>query len=267
MLTVITMDQRKVWQDERERRGLVPGHSDFGRLGLMTRLDVPCALVTTLPADPLRPGLDFDDSGLGTFVLTQRFTGLTANCLSMLDRLSSTSASLVRYSDDRTPEGRWRSFVGLRRDGGVDVGIGSVARRTHGPDSALAGQSAYMLFVLVQAVRAAVETQTRLADRLKLDPSPPMEVDVALPGAEGAYLGGFADGWALPEHGLDEPRQCLEPDPLVRIEVDEWPDEDHQGELVHRLAQRICDSFGVREPRFLVNQGRPGAGRLLPAYA
>jgi hypothetical protein len=122
------------------------------------------------------------------------------------------------------------------------VGIGSLARRTYGASSPLAGMTAYMLFVLTHAVRAAVETQTRLNERLKLNHPRPMEIDVALPGAEGAILSGFADGWAIPEYDLGQLSHCVETDPLVRPEVPEWPDEDHQGELVQRVAQRICDS-------------------------
>jgi hypothetical protein len=129
MGSVIDRDQRRVWQEERKRRGLVPGQPHFARLGLMSRLDEVRVLVTTLPPDPLSPTLEIDDTALATFVLTQHFTGLTANSLSVLDRLSSTSSSLVRYSD-RSSAGAWLAFVALRRDGGGRRGH-RFARQAH----------------------------------------------------------------------------------------------------------------------------------------
>lgn len=58
---MIDRQQRQDWQDERVRRDLVPGHPDIGRSGPMAYLGVPRLLLTTLPADALRPALDFDD--------------------------------------------------------------------------------------------------------------------------------------------------------------------------------------------------------------
>lgn len=263
----IDREQRQAWQEERARRGLVPGAAEFGRLGLMVRLDDPSVLVKTLPADPLRTFLEFDDEALLGFVLPDRLTGQSMNVLSRLDRVTSTSEALVRYADDRTPSGRWRAFAALRREGGVEVGFGSPARRRFGQESHLAGRSAYMLFVVAHAIRMAVECQARLIERHHLDQLLPMEVDVALPGAERAILAGFASGWAIPEYDLGEVRECVETGPLVRLEVEEWPDEVGRADLIKSLAQRVCDSFGVREPRFLVNSGQPGAGQLLPTYA
>lgn len=256
-------EQRVAWEDERRCRGLVPGHADFGRAGLMLHLDQPCVLVTTLPSDTLRPFLDFDHPGL-VDIFPLQFKGQLANSVTHLNYLTTTSDALVRYA--LIGAGGWRGFVAARRDGGVDVGLGSVARFTYRDGSVVAaGTVGYKLFALTHALRVAVETQAALIAKVEPAGVGPIEIDVALPGAGGSVLTGFAEGWANPEHGSDDPVQCLEADPLVRLEVEEWPSAEDTHDLVFRSALRLCNSFGILEARFLPRQGVNS--RIPTAYA
>lgn len=254
-------DQRKVWVDERERRGVVSGRVGFGSDGLFARLDRPGVVVFALSAEPGRPMLDFRDARL-LGALPERFTGITRNAIELLPRVATTSTSIVRYSDANSPGSPWRGMVALRRDGGVEVAIGSPASRLIGSESLLANRTAYHLYVLVHAARLVTETQARLLELLAMSELLPLEINVAVPGALGALLDGFAAGW--PAAGdFGHISECLEEDPLVRLEVEEWPEDTT--ELVISMAQRVCEAFGIRETRYLVGQDHREAGQLLPA--
>lgn len=260
-------EQRDRWQSAREARALVPGRDGFASAGLMGQLDEPVLFVTTLPGEPRRPLLAFDDDELINSVLPANSRGLMAPGLSMLHLVTSTSDALVRFANSGAYGSPWRGFIALRRDGGVELGFGSVVRRRFGQESTLAGVMAYRLFVLTHAIRLVVESQARLVARIGDDQLAPYEVNVALPGAGGALLDGFADGWRRAEHDFDLDATCLEENPLVRAEVEQWPmDVDGQEALIVNVARRVCDAFGVREPRFLARRG-PHEGRLSPEYA
>ncbi len=263
---MIDRKQREYWQRERDRRGLAPGRPDFGRSGLMARLGEPRLLVTVLPSDPLRPAVEFDDFEFADLVLPQSFKGQTANGVSMLAYVASTSDSLVRYAKPGDQSASWRAFVALRCDGGVEVGMGSGARFEFGNDTPLSGVGAYRLFVLVHAVRVAIATQARLCTKLGSDDLSPFEIVVVVPGAKDTVLTAFAEGWGRPEHDFEVP-SCLEEDLMVRMEVETWPiDPGEQEQLLFRVASRICASFNIHEPRFLPRVGG-GYGPLSPQYA
>jgi len=263
---MIDRKQREYWQGERDRRGLVPGRPDFGRSGLMTRLGDPRLLVTILPSDPLRPAVEFDDFEFADVVLPQRFSGQTANGVSMLSYVASTSDSLIRFAKPGDQSARWWAFAALRSDGGVEVGMGSGARFDFGNDTPLPGVGAYRLSVLVHAVRVAIATQARLCAKLGSDDLSPFEMIVAIPDAKGTVMTAFAEGWGRPEHEFEVP-SCLEEDPMVRTEVEAWPiDPGDQEQLLFRVASRVCASFDIHEPRFLPRVGG-GYGPLSPQYA
>lgn len=248
---MIDREQRRYWQEERLRRGLVPGIPGFGRSGLMARLDLPVALVSSVPSDPLRPALDLDDASQPKSVLPDCFSGLTANGVSALQHVAHGSEAAVQFARLGSEDAKWRAFVAMRQDGGIEVGMGSVTRFKFQEGSPLEGRTAYRLFVLVHALRVVVESQARLLQHRAEDDLGPFELIVAIPDAGGAVLGGFADGWSAPEYDF-EIRICLEPDVLLRHEVDPWPlDPDAQEALLVKVAARVCRSFSVDVNSFL----------------
>jgi len=161
-----------------------------------------------------------------------------------LSEVTTTSNALVRYSPGG--DGRWRGFAAVRRDGGVEVAIGSSARYQRG-----SGPVVYRLHVLVHVVRVVIETQSRLLDRLAGNGSgdlvaPPFELVVAVAGAQAALLGSLNDGWAEPDQAFDPP-QALEQNLLVRVQVQQWPqDDDAREQLLSRATDRLCEAFGHR---------------------
>src|SRR5947208_7189450 len=138
-------DQQERWARERERRGLVPGNTGFAKDGLMALLDEPRVLVTVMPSTPLRQPLDFDGALLS--LLPRGFSGQTRNAVPVLDRETSTAGSLVRFSTGGNDS--WRTFVAARRDGGTDVGFGSLVRRRLRDEGGQEGIWSYRLYILV----------------------------------------------------------------------------------------------------------------------
>lgn len=263
---MIDREQRRYWQEERVRRALVPGVPGFARSGLMAHLDVQGALVTSLPSDPLRPALNLADASHSTAVLPDRLSGLTAHSVSTLQHLAHGNEAAVRFARLGQDDATWRAFAALRHDGSIEAGMGSAARFTFKGTSELAGRTGYRLFALVHALRVVVESQAGLLRLQAGDDLGPFELIVAIPDAAGAVLGGFAEGWAGPEHDF-EIRTCLEPDLLLRHEVDPWPmDPDDQEELLVKVAARVCRSFSVEVDCFLPRLPA-GVGQLSRGYA
>lgn len=263
---MIDRDQRRYWQEERGRRGLVPARPGFGRSGLMGGLDLPGALVTTLPSDPLRPVLDAGDLSQANAVLPGSFQGWTANGVSNLQYSTVTNEAAVRFARFGGEEAKWRGFAALRQDGGIDVGMGSTVRFTFRDESPLQGKTAHRLFTVVHAVRVAIESQARLLERRDDDDLGPFELLVAMPDAGGSVLSGFADGWSNPEYDF-EVRTCPEADLFLRREVDPWPVDPHrQEDLLVKVATRLCAGFNLDQPCFLPRLPA-GIGVLTRDYA
>lgn len=259
-------DQQERWARERERRALVPGKTGFAKDGLMAHLDEPGVLVTVMPSTPLRQPVDFDEALLS--LLPRGFSGQTRNAVSAMDSETSTSGALVRFATGGTDS--WRAFVAARRDGGTDVGFGSLVRSRR-DEGGQQGISAYRLFILVNVVRVAIETQCRLLEwfrgaALAIEDLQPFELAAAIPAAGGSILIGLADGWERVMPTFAPPPSCLEPDPLIRVQVDHWPQtEEEREELLGRVADRICNAFGSLRRRHLPPWDQ--AGRLAPEYA
>ncbi len=259
-------DQQECWARERERRRLVPGNTGFAKDGLMAHLDEPGVLVTVMPSTPLRQPVDFSDALLS--LLRRGFSGQTRKAVPAMDRETSTAGALVCFATGGTDS--WRAFVAARRDGGTDVGFGSLVRsRRDGGEQQ--GSWAYRLYILVNVVRVAIETQSRLlewfhSEGLAVEELQPFELAVAIPAAGGSILIGLAEGWDRVVDDFEPTPSCLEPDPLIRIQVDHWPQtEEEREDLLGRVADRIGNAFGSVRRRHLPPWDQ--AGRLAPEYA
>jgi hypothetical protein len=123
--------------------------------------------------------------------------------------------------------------------------------------------------MLVHLTRQVIDTQRRLLTAPDTTAANGAhELVIALRDAQGAQLGSYADGWADPGSFWDEDiPTCAEAEPIIRLDVDEWPTDDDQAEqLLIRASSRISDTFNDEHRRFLVRSG-PHAGTLRPEYA
>lgn len=241
--------QREIWRDEREALGLVPGAPGFGRRGVMERLDDQSVQVVILPSDPSAAAVEFD--ALLARALPDRFTGQITNGVQLLGLVSTSSAHLLKEAQGEEGKGS-RGLLAVARHGGVAVGIGGRSGRyfLNGKDGLLAQR----LSVVSGAVRLAIAAQAdAVAHLAALDlwaPSGPWEVSVALPGARGAVLGAFAQGWEEPDRAFDV-HECVEDDPLVTLELAAPPtDLKERREVLRRVLARVVNAFGTTLPLY-----------------
>jgi len=260
----MTIDQQRLWADERASRNLTRGHERFAATGLMQRLDEPRLLVTILPADPAAPTLDLEDDLLQ--MVPDRFTGRTANSVGFLGGTAVTDDTVARVAVGGNAG--MRAYAAIRRAGAVEVGIGSTIR--YGLGDGNSRRYGFRLHSIVHAIRVVVESQARLCSYSSLAETlrGPFELIAALPETEGAVLGGLADGWEPPHFGLSDDMACLTSDVLVRMQLDKWPGsrEDQETTTV-RMADRVCNAFGTLQRLFAPPHGDPRAGQLSPDYA
>lgn len=235
--------QREVWREERDALGLLPGTPDFGKRGLMTRLNGPALQVVLLPSDPQALSLDFDDALARE--LPDRFEGTISNSVQLLGTEGTGSQHMLKIASG--DEKGARALLALARHGGISVGMAErhVAYR-------LGEARVVRLCAVSGAVRLALKAQhaalRALADLNRWTPDRPWELTVALPGATGSYLGGFAEGWRETEH-LDSPPLCVEPDPVVRVELPVLPrDVRDRDEVLLTALGRTVNAFGTTNP-------------------
>lgn len=253
--------QRERWAVARQEKGLVPGSADFARHGLAARLDEVGVLAVVLPPDPLACDVEFTDALLDA-VLPRTFAGVMQQSISSLNGPFRTADAA--YTAAYPPE-QPRAYVAVRRDGGTEGAIGSYAFRVNNDN----GVRRYWLSMLVHLARQVIDAQRRLltAPGTTLA-NGPHELVVALRHAQGAQLGDYAEGWYKPSSLFgDQMPTCAVAEPVVRLDVAEWPTGDAEIEqLVIRAAGRISDTFNDSARRFLVPRG-PQAGTLDRGYA
>jgi hypothetical protein len=242
--------------------------ADFGAGGLLAHLDGPGIAVTVLPADVLAQPIDFTEDVRDT-VLPDRFEGLTANGVSQLSHVTTTSTALIRYSPSQEQD-RWAAFVALDRSGGVQAAIGIVSRYQLNQGRNAPANVLY-LFMLVHLARVVVHTQGRVYDwtgshAASVTADGPFEIIVAAAGTAGMMLDGCNQGWDPLEYAFNPPR-ALEKNVMVRLQVESWPKEQDDLEaLAMRVIDRACQAFGDDQQRYL-SRGGTEAGTMSRRYA
>ena len=248
-------EQHERWADERRRRGLEPGTSGYLAVGRPTLLEDARLVGAVLPPDPLNTSLDFDSATQD--LMRSRLSGTTANAVSLLDAVRITNDAVLRTA--YSGESGTRAYIAVTRSGGAEVGFGESSAHFSKD-----GSNLFRLPVLVHAIRVLIETQTAI---LRHRPaSGPFEILLTLKGTRDGVLSVVASGWQEPLYCYPVP-SCLEPDLLIRLQVDDWPvDSDGELRLIERYADRICNAFGILQRIYAPNSdGSPG--HLDPSYA
>lgn len=245
--------QRQAWQNERAALGLVPGAPEFGRRGVMRRLDGQSVQVVLLPPDPSISAVGFDPDLAA--VLPDRFAGQITDVVNGLGHQTVRSSHLLRTAHSNGDNGS-RAVLALARHGGVTVGL---SERTGRYPLQAGSVVAQRLWGIAGAVRLALHAQelvlAHLAERGRWAPAGPWQISVALPGARGSVLGALASGWEEPDHAF-EPNVCVEDDPFVALELADSPrGRDDRRQVLSRVLARVVNAFGTTTPLYLA----PGA--------
>jgi hypothetical protein len=247
-------DQRRAWQQERERTGLTEDGLDLMRHPALARLGEPRVGAVLLPADPLAPLVDFDQiiGGIPTML-----DGKIRNLVSYLNSEEITGTHALRASKP-SYDGPAKFVAGVARHGGAVAGVGPAAFYITKSD---APRRLYRLFAIVAVVRTALQTQAAVLDRLGSGAGladGPWELTIAAPGARGALLGAYADGWQDAEH-VDNPPMCTAEHPVARLEIEQFPtDPDALAALLNRAMSRVVNIFGTTDPLYAYRKNRSG---------
>jgi hypothetical protein len=164
----------------------------------------------------------------------------------------ATSCALVIYDQYRDDAG-WGQYLALHRHGGIELGRGNFAYQVR-------DTRVFPLRQMIGLAWIAAGLQSEVADRWHL--TPPFELTVALPNANGATLGSFAEGWSEPGSGFWDFTTCIEERILLRWEVDDGVDPET---LALALGDHLEQAFGSTHRRYLAHRGEY-QGRFDPRF-
>lgn len=236
--------QRGAWQDHRTDIGLRERALHPVLHPAFSLMAEPACVVVLLPQDPLAPLLDFDAET--SSMIPQRFEGFASRMRdSVLNEVLSSGSHMLRVTRD--PAGPLRSLAGVARHGGAVAAVGSAAAYDH------RGTRVLRLSSLTSTVRLALATQIEVhrLPAAKHLAGGPFEVTVALPGAAGSLLDGYAPGWTGLQDGLDSPPVCEDENAMIRLEIAAVPTErDDIGRVLTQIMGRVGNLFGTDEPLY-----------------
>jgi hypothetical protein len=244
--------QRGRWLRYRTGQRLtIEAGEDFALGGLARYVDSLDVRLAFLPDDPDADSVPLNGETLA-WLKEPRPTPYGGPAPRWGHRDRATSSALVVYDQYRDDAG-WGQYLALHRHGGIELGRGNFAYQVR-------DTRVFPLCQMVGLAWIAGGLQSEVADRWHLNPS--FELTVALPNANGATLGSFAEGWAEPGRGLGEFTACIEDHVLLRWEVDGGVD---PGTLALALGDYLEQAFGSTHRRHLAYRGEY-QGRFDPRF-
>jgi hypothetical protein len=242
---------RARWRRTLDRHGLDDvRRSDFGGVGLATRLESPTVQALLLPADPEQDALSFDEEFWEWFQGEQDTTVDGRGVRFGYQKRPTAHAAV--FVDDHGRDGAWRRFLGIHRSGAVEMGLGSSGGREYQDDQ---GETVriFALTSIVAYTWAMLNITIELQGRVDLPT--PWQLTLGLISTKGALLGNVAEGWAEPGSWNNSVGGCADENLLWHFELDQIPNQDLQQDLAFAIGDRIEDAWGVTQRRYLARQG------------
>jgi hypothetical protein len=218
---------------------------NFARAGLARHAEPLDARLVFLPADPETDVAPLDQETLA-WLKEPRPSSAGGPNPSWGSRDRATSGALVIYDQYRDDAG-WARYLGLHRHGGLEVGLGHLTHQIRGVTGDI---RVFPLTSIVTTAWALAALQREAVERWQI--SLPFEFTVAVRDTGKATLGGFAEGWAEPGHGLWDFSTCLEDHVLLRYEVDDAIDPQR---YAVDLGDRLEQAFGSINRRHFARTG------------
>lgn len=223
----------------------------FARLGLSAMKDLSVRFLI-MPSDPDDLQIRYDDDFWKRWESPP--TDPFADSITAFgsERRPVADAAVVYEPDYRSgDEARgWRQFASLSRAGEFEFGLTTIgATSSH-------EQQFFFLMNIVGRIWVAASRYAGVVD--KFDLQGPFEASLALVDTAGSILSNFATEWRDPirDRYFGEYPICLENHLLFRREISQWPDAESCEELVFEFAERMLNSWGIKEPRFLARSGQ-----------
>ncbi len=242
--------QRGRWQRARERRGMESVlDQSFAKLGLPVSMEDLSVRFLIMPSDPDNLQIRF----------TNDFWEWWQNppTVPFGDSITSfgsyhrpgADAAITCESDYRTSD-FWREYISLSRAGEFEFGL-----TTSGADS-VRERRCFFLTNIVGRMWVAVSRYALVVQKFSL--AGPFEASLAMVDTAGSTLCNFATGWRDPlrENWFGDYPTCTEEHLLFRREVRKWPDTEDCKELSLEFAERIVNSWGIKQSRFLAYSGK-----------
>lgn len=234
---------RHRWCDQHRRLGLPhpSGPTDVLPAGLGRRVDDLSTRVVILPGDPMATLLEFDDEFWDWWA--EGRPAPFGSSLPWDPDVPSVDAAVRVRSDGN----RCTTFLAVHRHGGVEVG-------TADSYEVEKGHRNFRLIRTVGLLWVALDSQAQVLRHVDLEG--PWEVTLAMYRTQGAQLGDLGAGWSAQGNLSWFAPVCLEPNVVIRQELERWPEEpDDLRELAFRLGGHIEDAWGIRYRRFLDHHG------------
>lgn len=241
--TILEVDaQRARWLRYRAGQALTLDAGDnFACTGLGRHVDGLDVVLLFLPADPEGDAVPLD-GGVLAWLKEPRKSPYGGPPPQWGHRQRGTNGALVVYDEYREDAG-WTRYLALHRHGGIEVGIGHLAYE-------VSEVRVFPLRPIVGLAWTAAALYAEAVERWQLQG--PVETTVALRNTRRATLGGFAEGWAEPGHGLWDFTTCLDDHLLLRREADGVLDAQS---YALDLGDRIEQAFGKTHRRHLAHRG------------
>jgi hypothetical protein len=253
--------QRACWRRALARFGLErTGDDTFAAGGLVGRLDSVSVQMLLLPGDPETEAVSITDA-FSSWLEAQRSIDLDGVILQLPSSTRRTAHAIALA--DQYGEDSWSSYFAVHRSGALEFGLGN-AGGWEGRDRA--GNDVRIIALTATVARAWALFRVAAALEEKTSIDGPFLFTVAVPHADGALLGGLAEGWAQPGDFQNSVGPCREPQLLWHFELATLPGDEDAKQLAYAVGDRFEDAWGCRQRRYLAHRGQY-EGRIDPRVA
>jgi len=236
--------QRDRWRRARPALHLDdPQSASFGLDSLGSRVRDLSVRFVILPSDPELHLVEFDHD-LEKWWLSDFPDPISAGGMRWGTSYQPTASAALRC--DFATGTELNHYVGLRRDGGLDMALG----RNGGSQYQDIGR--LWLTAIVGRIWCACRLYGDIVARINAQG--PYELSVGVIGTSKRLLAGFGEGWAEPGTDWDTPTPSTEENLLLRRELESVAEDSAQS-LAFSFGAEIEDAFGSNSRRFIARLG------------
>lgn len=252
MTDIVTIETiRRRWQaDLRSRRLDSVDRPDFGHDQRTQRLSSCGVRIIVEPPDPFAEVISFDDAFWKWLGDHKAVTVDGTEIRFGLNLQPTAHAGLVVAGQGGAA---LDGYLAIERSGYVEVALGHQAA-FEGRDAAGGPQKAFYLITIAAYVQATLSVAKIVHGTW--DIGSPVQLTVALPHTDGAFLTNVGEGWNDPLGSRSEPARLSEPHLLWHVPIEDLDVAD-LSHLASDIATRITQAWGHRDPVHLNRTGDP----------
>ena len=244
--------QRSRWRRVRSLLHLVDLEDErFATGGLGQRVPGLTARLLILPSDPQASIVSFDTEFWNWWASERQTPFGKQEWFGHHSKPTADGAALFDEHHSGKDRNLWDQYLALTRSASIDAGFSRQVGRFYEDGNQ------FYLINLVGRVWSLAHRYSEVVQRFELPG--PFEVTLALRQTVGTYLINVGEGWRShlpgPSTWADELVTCVSSNLIHSIEFDEWPVDSFFADLVFPFGERIEDSWGMRDRRFIAREG------------